>query len=399
MPRLNTLCLLALVLASPVIAQTKASSIGSGPDIVVTGVSLKEAQATLARCLEQHCAPDKDIAATLAVAETQFVAGNYRDARSTMLKSIGRNHRYASTYPVPVSDLLRANSRIAAHLGEEEAYRIGAIDVVSALKAGLPETDWRVLGARVEVGDAFLKTGRLDGAVEIYQKVARQAHDLHLGRVEGYALLRIAGAYASASNARNDAYYVEALKACDTVIAATEPGATPFGGAAALLKAKLAAKHGDIGAIDRLIDTYRSLSAKSATPVLLYAPKIEQPPLSGREFNSGETLNKIALGNFDDQWVDIGFQVGTDGKVTDVEVLRKSDKLEDYWVKPILTAISGRRYAPLATEGLGVPRVERYSYTAAWTTATGSRMRVRSPIPKIEMVDLSRDQPPAPVGG
>ncbi len=396
MVRRQWIACIAIVTAAPAVAQQPRPATTTGPDIVVTGTSLKDAQAALERCLKAHCPPDRDIDATLAVAETQFVAGDYKAARTVMLKSISRNQRFAKAYPVAVSDLLRANSRVAVHLGEDGAYRSGALDVVSALKAGLPETDQRVLAARVELGDAFLKTGQPDSAVDLYQKVAHQAHALHLGQLEGYALLRIAGAYTALSRTRNDAYYGEAIKACDTVRALTDPAAASFAGAATLLKAKLAVKNGDPGAVDALVETYRSLAHGSTTPVLLYAPQIKQPELSGRESAGGETLNQMPVGDFDGQWVDIGFEVGTDGKVSDAEVLRQSATLSGIWFKPILTAISGRRYAPLAAGSQAVPRVERYTYTAAWSHVTESRIRVRSPIPKIEMLDLSRDVPPSP---
>lgn len=369
---------------------------GTGPDIVVTGTPLKDAQAALARCLSTHCPPDRDINATLAVAEAQFVAGDYKAARAETMKSINRNKRFAKSYPVAVSDLLRANSRIAVHLGEDGAYRSGALDVISALKAGLPDTDQRVLAARIELGDALLDTGKADDALDLYRKVAHQARDLHYDTVEAYALLRIAGAYAAMSRTRNDAYYSAAIKACDTVSAHTDAATAPIVGAARLLKAKLSVKNGDPGAVDALVETYRTLATGVTTPVLLYSPKIEQPELSGRETGGGETLNRMALGNFEAQWVDIGFEVGNDGKVSDTEVLRQSPSLSGTWFKPILTAIAGRRYAPLAAGAPPVPRVERYTYTAAWATETGSRIRVRSPIPKIERLDLSRDTPPTP---
>lgn len=101
----------------PQVGRATLPAAATAPDIVVTGPSLAKAKAVLAACLQEHCPPDKDIDATLAVAETQFVAGDYAAARTTLLKSIGRKHRYAKTYPVLVSDLPRSNSRVAAHLG------------------------------------------------------------------------------------------------------------------------------------------------------------------------------------------------------------------------------------------------------------------------------------------
>lgn len=397
MSRLIAAWLLATSVSIPALAQKKSAAAAvRGPDIVVTAFPLKTAQAALAACLERHCPPNEDIDATLALAETQFVAGDYKAARGVMLKSIGRNKRFAKAYPVPVSDLLRANSRVAAHLGETGDYFSGALDVVSALKAGLPAEDARVLGARVELADAYARTGRTDGAVELYHQVAKRAHTLGQPRVEGYALLRVAALYAALSRVRDDPNAQAALNAADTLIATKDPALAGYAQAAKLLKANLAVKHGESGAVDRLIAEYRSVGAGSPVPVLLYAPTIQLRELSGREGASGETLNQMALDDFDNQWVDVSFQIAPDGRVGDVDVLRKSAKLEGDWVKPILTAVAGRRYAPLATDSAGAFRVERYSFTSSWTTVTGSRMRVRSPIPRIEVVDLSRD--PATTG-
>lgn len=399
MPRLNSLRLLLAAIGAPALAQTQApQTTNTDPDIVVTGISLNDAKAALKACLDQHCPPDKDIAATLAVAETQFVAGDYKSARGTMLSSIGRNRRYAKQYPDAVSGLLRANSRVAAHLGEETAYRIGAIQVVKALKAGLPPSDPRVLSAQLEQGDSYAKTGDILEAVQLYQEVASRAHTFKQLRSEGLALLRVAHLYAALSNGKSSPYYSEAVAAANQLTGRQESELAPFARAAKLLKARIAIRHGDAGAVDHFIEEYRASGAVANVPVALYAPKIELRQLSGRESASGTTLNQLALDEFDNQWVDVGFLINADGKVSDAEVLRKSDKLSGDWVKPILTAVAARRYAPLAPDSPGFFRVERYSFTSAWTTVTGSRLRVRSPIPKIEMVDLSRDATTSPVG-
>ena len=51
------------------------------PSIVVTGRTIQDKKAGLAACLARNCPPDQDIDATLALAETQLVAGKYHDAR------------------------------------------------------------------------------------------------------------------------------------------------------------------------------------------------------------------------------------------------------------------------------------------------------------------------------
>lgn len=395
MSRLKAVVLLAACTAGPATAQSTQPE-NAGPDIVVTGITLKDAKAALAACIAQRCPPDKDIDATLAVAETQFVAGDYAGARTTMLASLGRNRRYAKTYPVPVSDLLRANSRVAAHLGETEAYRVGAISVLRTLRAALPKNDPRVFGAQIEAADSFAKTGQVDAALSVYRQVAKEAHAANLPRTEGFARLRVALLYSALSIRRFDAYGQAAEHATDDLIREQNPEMAPYVQAAKLLRLTTAVKRGTPGAMDRLVAEYRQAGAGATAPVLLYAPKIQFRPLSGVEGAGGDPRNQAPLYDFEDQWIDVSFVIGADGKVTEAEVLRQSPKLQGEWAKAIVAAVGGRRYAPLAAQTPELLRVERYTLTSAWQMETGRRIRVRSPIPRVEVVDLSRDPTNAP---
>src|SRR5262245_44017806 len=71
--------------------------------IVVVGQPIDDAANNLSACLARSCKPDEDIKATLRLAETQLLAGKYRDARKTLLASLGRNEDWKKAYPVPVS--------------------------------------------------------------------------------------------------------------------------------------------------------------------------------------------------------------------------------------------------------------------------------------------------------
>jgi hypothetical protein len=95
-----------------------------------------------------------------------------------------------------------------------------------------------------------------------------------------------------------------------------------------------------------------------------------------------------ATQNFDDRWVDVGFWVKPDGHVGEIDILRS--KGPTYWTKPLLTAIGGRRYAPLAGGNPdGIYRVERYSFTSLWEDRTGSHLRQRGANARIEVLDLT----------
>lgn len=376
-------------------ADLAAQDLSAKADIIITGERLPDLQNSLKACIERKCPPDQDITATLKVAEHQFVDGKYEDARSTLLKSIGRNKRFARDYPQPVADLLRANYRIAAHLGDGEAYRVGTFDMVSALKAGLPDHDPRVLGGEIEVGDMYARFNRVDEAIDKYSGVERQAAKLGLYNIQGMARLRIVGLYSQLAIAMPFEYKGDARKSADELINSADPRMKPFGQAARVLMARLDAKAGDTSAVDKLIADYRA-TANGSAPVLLYAPPLKSADDNDRGANSGETLNKLSRTNYDGEWVDIGFWVTPDGRVSDADVLRSGKSGDEpYWVKPILTGISARRYAPLKMDPSqpGIMRVERYTLTARLTTNTGSRLLVREARPQIEMLDLSVDPP------
>src|SRR5689334_5748720 len=92
----------ASLLAFPIAAQqTPPAQDEENPTIVVTGRSLADTAKALKDCLARHCPPDEDVAATIAHAENQFVSGDYKSARQTLLAGSGRNKRHAKQYPVP----------------------------------------------------------------------------------------------------------------------------------------------------------------------------------------------------------------------------------------------------------------------------------------------------------
>lgn len=391
--KLALLALMATAAITPV--QDKPPASDDKP-IVVTGRRLTDTEKALKDCIARHCPPDQDIAATLAHAENQFVAGQYKGARATLLASRGRNARFARQYPVDVSYLHRANARIAEHLGEGDAYRISTFDTVSALRAGLPDNDPRVLYAELEAADVFAKFGEPASSEAAYRAVARKAHKLDMFNVEGVALLRIAGLYFSYSLASPRDYATAARRAINDLIGNTDPRLKPFGEAASVLQAKLLLKDGDTSGVDRLIDTYKTMT-HGLTPVLLFSQPVDLSDYAG--FNSsGNARNRGSSINFDDQWIDVGFYVAPDGKVSDAGVLRQSASLKDFWVAPVLKSINSRRYAPLPLDkdDPGVFRIERFTLTSRWEEDVRSRIRVRGPAPRVESLDLSID-PPEPV--
>ena len=96
----------------------------------------------------------------------------------------------------------------------------------------------------------------------------------------------------------------------------------------------------------------------------------------------------------------MGFWIGSDGRVSDIEVLRGEGTRQ--WLKPVFDQIKTRVYAPLRrTDNDAAPgfyMIERYSLTGRWTNdATGTHMRRREATPRIERLDITPDNYQRPV--
>jgi hypothetical protein len=350
-----------------------------GQTIIVTGQSLKETERALAQCLARQCPPDQDIAATLAHAENLFVAGRYADAWRATHASIARNGGRGKEYPVPVSDLYRADGRIALHLGEREPFTSATLAMKRALAAGLPRNDVRLLGADMEVAAMYTSVRDLDAAARAYKDLEREAHALGRDDIAGAArvrqawLLNIAGlswlARQELKRIAADGKEAEANRAsARALLASLDREKSKGAGGEAIAAA--------------------ARSAQGPTPVLLYQPQLDLPQVTTME--AGSTLRLMATENFEDRWIDVGFRVTPEGKVAELEILRSHGPVD--WTPPLIKAIAGRLYSRIANPE-GTYRIERYTYTSFWTDMTGSRLRRRSPNARIEYLDLTADRP------
>lgn len=351
--------------------------------IVVVGHRIEDSERALAACIDRQCPPKEEIDASLAHAENQFLAGNYADAQRTLSKARGRNMKYRKELPVEVGDLLRASGRMLALIGQSDAARITAIDSLDALKSGLPSTDRRIFVQRLAVGDAFAKEGRLIAARDVYNKVANQADAAGDARVKGYALFRVAGMYTAVAREFPD-YRDTAYQSLRRVDETTEPDLAAFREAAKLLRCRME----DSRSAEAGRDCAQAMNGKRvATAELIYAP-----PIDLRNWRREDTSSVVTLhGDATPQWADIAFWVAPDGTVRDVGTVRTSPTATETWVKLVTDALGKRVYRPLqlAPSDPGLRRIERYSLVYDVALSTGSRIRTRSTIPHVEILDLT----------
>jgi len=385
------ICLLPfLALASPAAAQEEE---GRGQTIIVTAVPLSQTERGLIDCIARHCPPEEDIAASLAHAENQFVAGNYPGARRTIRASIGRNDRFASRYPVQVSYLYRAGSRVAVHLGEGHDFEQLTWGIKRALKTGLSPEDGRLVAADLEVAGMHASLSRLDSARAVYEKAMRDA--AKAGRPDLAAIAKLRIAWLSHLNGDRPL----ARRRLEEIAQDRRPEARAARLSALVLLARFDRLEGKQASSDALIQELRT--AGFSKPTLIYAPEIRLPQrameidLEGdlKYLARNETLRLMPVENFDKRWIDVGFWITPEGRVSDMDILRHSGPT--YWAQPLLTSIGGRIYSPAGDVGSpGNYRVERYSYTSLWMDRTGTHLRQRGPNARVEYLDLTAETEP-----
>ncbi|WP_411291526.1 hypothetical protein [Sphingorhabdus sp.] len=383
-----TAILLLAGVSAPSMAQDDAKR-----EIVVTARSLKDTAADLKACIARKCPPDQDIKATLAHAENQFVEGDYRDARATLANALGRNRKHKGQYPVEVSDLLRANGNVAAHLGESDIYRLSVLDMRDTLKGALKPNDYRVFGAEIEVADSRLKLGYLEEASDKYLEIERRALTMGLPQVAAVARLRDLSLRVQRAETEKTAFRRnDATSAIDQFLKEPTGGAEEFKIVAEVLKSRMDRNGGNSETTDKLIARYAAMGG-TERPVLLHSKPIEMNEAqAARAMAGGSDLNRLGTQVVEKRWVDIGFWISADGKVDEPEILRSEGGTG--WTDVVLKSIKTRIYAPLKVEKAGttpgIYAIERYSLTAQYENdVTGTRIRQRSPIAKIERTDLT----------
>lgn len=378
--RLPTL-MFALVLAPAVYAQDASKD----PEIVVTGTSLEQTREQLEACIARGCDPKQDIDASLAHAESQYIAGDFDGARATLRNSVHRNKRHRQDLPVDVSDLQRAYGRLIEMNGQPAVSRIVQIDALDSLKAGLDKQDRRVFLQRTLVAESFSQAGRLRAAYDVYEDVERQAARAGLPQVSAYALLRRAALLNALASVSPE--YRQRYRAALTKLESLEgPDMGKFRVAAVILRAQDTGHERDESALDAAIAKIDP--QQFDRPFLLYAP----PVILNKH---GKSRMGGSGAKIEPDWMDVRIAVTRQGKVEGYEILRRTDGIDARWVKQVTDTIPRRRYAPFVpASGETVSyRVERFSFVRDWSTmpTASSRVRTQNTDARLVWLDLTPD--------
>lgn len=359
-------------------------------DVVVSAQGLDGTAAALAACLARRCSPIADINATIAHADNQFVAGDFAGARKTLIAARGRNQRHASDYPIAVSELLRVDAFVAQLVGETAYARIGTIDSLAALKAGLAPDDQRIAAQRLEIAGIFARQGRQRTAIAMLDSVADRAGERGWTKLEAEARLRAAALYAAIAM-RDQAVLQETHRRLDQLHGLTAADARPYVDAALLIEARVAQVEGNEEAL--AMARAKARTARVDRAILVYVPPVDLR--TALVYGDVKPIYDVH-----DQWIDVRFNVAPDGSVRNVAEIGRGRRAEGRWMKVAREAVAGRQYLPLAQDanGPGIERIERFMLTASLARSITSRIRLPVEAPKMLSVDLTpRDLEPGTV--
>lgn len=364
--------------------------------IVVTGTRIRDYRRELEECLARNCPPNEDVDATMRLAETLVVEGEYEDARRAIRGSIDRNRGQAKEYPEPVADLYRANSRVSRHLGFDGDAARSIRQTLRALQAGLPTEDHRHFSARLEIAQslqAFGKYAEADRELNELVRLARAAgrHDV----ADVAELRRMWISYMQNPSGR-------ALRRLAEWARETDVAPTVRAIGARTLLVRIYSERGQTARADAMVAL---LGRTSRHRQLLFAPPYElhqREDVMATEARQAEILNSGGggslmltsnlqdrmVGNMDDEWIDVAFWITPEGAVDELQIVRRGPR-NGKWEGPLLRSIEGRRYSASA-EGARTYRLERYTYTSERRfDGSGSRISQRSPRARVEYFDLT----------
>jgi tetratricopeptide (TPR) repeat protein len=376
---------IALALA----AQTPASP-AAASDIVVTAQRIDSA---LDECLARGCPTAEDIRLSIALAEAQFANGGYSEAQHTLHLALQRNKDAAKTHPRMVAALYEASGTVSIHRGDFGAHRTAMVGQAKALRDNLPPNDPQVLLLGIEQGDYFAARGDWREAERRYEAAERGYAEAQQPRMAALSALR---SVHTAFGRKNLPLSESRLRAVAAMPAANDPTVAQL---RAVLGARIAAARGEHGGVETLLATLRT--DPTAAPVLLHETPAAASAAQAAAAHASRFLERnpdqpVSSDMSSIQWADIGYMVASDGRVTDVDVLRGNRDLR--WTEPHVRSIASRRYAPLALPPgqPGVYRVERFTWRAKYITPVGSLIERPAGPRSLQVLDITKVAAPPP---
>lgn len=346
---------------------------GKAPnDIVVIG---HRAEQELAACLARSCPPAQDVEASLDASVEAFADGRYGDAQRTLRNSIRRNRNHAADMPGPVSSLYATLATVAEHFGDNELWLSSSRNNVSVLREHLGETHEATLVQELTFADSMVGLGMTVSAAALYQKAQQKAAQ------SGNRRLAAGAAFRRAWLAQLSRHDREAAQMADEAVRLAGDDNKAMLDMLDILRARIAIRHGDDGAVDAL--AARLQRSATASPKLLFAPPVDDMNMGFLRIGTGSSLD------YGIHFADVGYWIRPDGRTTGAEVLRTSGLGQ--WSRSILRQVGQRRYVPLdlGSNHPGIYRIDRFTIRGKLGFAAGSRIRQRIGNLTVHVIDLT----------
>ncbi|WP_230771267.1 hypothetical protein [Sphingomonas sp. Leaf4] len=367
-----------IVSALLLLAQAATPQPAQPADIIVVG---QRAEQALADCLARACPPAEDVEASLQASVEQFTGGRYVDARRTLQASIRRNRDHAAQLPGPVSSLYATLATVAEHEGDADLWRTSARNNVLVLREHVGEGNPATLTEELSFADNILGMGQTATADEMYGTAQRHAIEA------GHANIAAGAAFRRAWLAMLREQYDRAERFATQAVTLAGPGDRTIVELRDILRARIAIRKGDKGAVDALAARLRQ--SADAQPRLLFSRPIEN-------IDPAQFIDlSFPIGGWNDsriRFADVGYWVRPDGRTADAEVLQTSGLGQ--WRQVILDQVADRRYVPLDVPAgsPGTYRIDRFTIRGTIGIATGTRIRQRVGQLTVHIVDLTETE-------
>ncbi|MEM1131523.1 MAG: energy transducer TonB [Pseudomonadota bacterium] len=380
-------------------------------DITVRANLVDEAKRKLEQCLDRNCPPNEDIAASIELADFQFFAGEYREAREVLFNSKGRNARHAEEWPQELSTLYNAQATLALHLGYSTEHRNAARKAKNVLQNHQANDLEQLLASEIRLADSWTGTGdSWRSARAKYRKVIKQANNAGLDEIASIAQMRVLALDLARAEQGKDRALLKRVKHELVNFYQNESKPDEHRAVAGALASKATQIQIDYSFADNqnehdsIVAYFPPTLTSEGQPLLLTYEPVKMNDIFGfldiaranREqfiFASATSAVRNSF-SFEGVWADIGYTINADGSVSNAEIVQ-SEGL-DRWHANALESVLTKKYAPLPPLEDGTARqgyiVERFTFTAPYLedagALRGTRIPYRQKVPRLYTIQV-----------
>jgi hypothetical protein len=349
------------------------------PPIIVVGTSEADLATAVEACRRASCPVRQDVIASARYAEYLLRAGEYRKSYAVLTAATQRLNGRSAEDPAAVSQLYQALATVSDHYGDRDQQRRSTGASVRVLRQNDAPAE-SVLRARLTHISSQSATTAPVQTQRAFDTLIEDALEAGESGIAAEAQLL------KAVIARSRGETASAIRLVDEALA--QPGTGPtLARSGRILLARWAVADGRA-----TLEQARAMvgidgSDEEADAIIL--PERPQPidPATLQVAATGIDRSTRSSDYVPIVWADVGFDIGPNGQVSNVRVLRSSSQSLG-WLSETLGAIAAQRYS----EHPGPQpqsRLERYTLTADIARPIGSLIARRVRNGRIARLDLT----------